>query len=148
MKASNRGVCLGCGMATAMAALLFAGTAGAQENLDMGKTPVELYASDCAICHKSPRGLSKGGGIFGLEAYLRQHYTAGASSAHAIASYLKAVDRPAATEPAERRPAGRTRQRDDRHKAQAAAQVKAEQDRAAESKSGDTESLSQSPNKK
>ncbi len=26
----------------------------AQENLDSGKTPAQLYASDCAVCHKSP----------------------------------------------------------------------------------------------
>jgi hypothetical protein len=123
-------------MASAIAALLFAGAARAQENLDMGKTPVELYASDCAICHKSPRGLSKGGGIFGLEAYLRQHYTASARSAHAIASYLQAVDRQAAMELAPR-PMHRT-QRDDRRKAQAAAaQAKAERADAAGAKSGE-----------
>jgi len=26
----------------------------AQENLDFGKSPAQLYASDCAVCHKSP----------------------------------------------------------------------------------------------
>jgi hypothetical protein len=135
-------------MVVAIVTLFFASMAGAQENLDMGKAPVELYASDCAICHKSPRGLSKGGGIFGLEAYLRQHYTASARSAHAIAGYLKAVDGPAATDPVPRRPTRRTRQRDDGGKAQAAAQAKAGQGRAAEPKSGHAETLSQSPNKK
>ena len=38
-------------------ALCFASSAGAQENLDQGKTGAQLYASDCAICHKSPQGL-------------------------------------------------------------------------------------------
>jgi hypothetical protein len=67
----------------------FAGSASAQENLDMGKSPAQLYASDCAICHKSPNALSKAGGIFGMESFLRQHYTASRESAAAIANYLK-----------------------------------------------------------
>ena len=32
----------------------------AQENLDFGKTPAQLFASDCAICHKSPQGWRQG----------------------------------------------------------------------------------------
>lgn len=140
MTASNRSFCHGCGTAAAMVALLFAGAARAQENLDMGKTPAELYGSDCAICHKSPRGLSKGGDIFGLEAYLRQHYTASARSAHAIANYLKAVDRQAAAEPAPRRPTRRAQRRADRRKAQTvAAQAKARQGKATESRSAGVE---------
>ena len=64
----------------------------AQENLDFGKTPAQLFASDCAICHKSPQGLAaKGGGILGLDNFLRQHYTASRESAAAIANYLQAV---------------------------------------------------------
>ncbi|HEY4143077.1 MAG TPA: hypothetical protein VGM57_16785 [Pseudolabrys sp.] len=70
-------------------ALGFAGAASAQENLDMGKTPAQLYASDCAICHKAPGTLSKAGGILGMESFLRQHYTASKESAAAIANYLK-----------------------------------------------------------
>ena len=69
----------------------------AQENLDLGKTPAQLYASGCAFCHKSPQGLAaKGDGIFGLESLLRQHYTASRESAAAIAGYLRAVGGPAA----------------------------------------------------
>jgi hypothetical protein len=70
-------------------ALGFAGAASAQENLDHGKSAAQLYASDCAICHKSPAALSKAGGIFGMESFLRQHYTASRESAASIASYLK-----------------------------------------------------------
>jgi hypothetical protein len=69
----------------------------AQENLDQGKTPVQLFASDCAICHKSPQGLAaRGGGTFGLQGFLRQHYTASRESAAAIASYLEAAGNPPA----------------------------------------------------
>jgi outer membrane biosynthesis protein TonB len=64
----------------------------AQENIDAGKTPAELYAADCAICHKTPEGLSKAGGLWGLQNFLREHYTASKESAAAIAAYLAALD--------------------------------------------------------
>ena len=84
------------GLAVAISVLFCSGLAQAQENLDFGKTPAQLYASDCAICHKNPRGLSTAGGIFGLQSFLQQHYTASRKSAAAIAAYLKSIDRSAA----------------------------------------------------
>lgn len=63
--------------------------AGAQENLDQGKTTAQLFASDCAICHKSPNGLAKSGGLFGLDNFLRVHYTASRESADRLAKYLQ-----------------------------------------------------------
>jgi hypothetical protein len=68
-----------------------AAPAGAQESLDSGKTPAQLFASDCAICHKSPQGLVKSGGILGLDNFLREHYTASRESAAAIAAYLQSM---------------------------------------------------------
>jgi hypothetical protein len=88
MTSSSRGIWLAIGIL----ALGFAGSAGAQENLDQGKTAAQLYASDCAICHKSPQGLAKAGGFFKLESFLREHYTASRESAAAIAGYLKGVN--------------------------------------------------------
>jgi len=82
-------------------ALVLAQTAGAQENLDHGKTPAQLFASDCAICHKSPQGLAKSGGLFGVESFLRQHYTASRESAAMIAKYLEASG-PAPAAPAKK----------------------------------------------
>ena len=84
--------------------VFFVGQAGAQENLDSGKTPAQLFASDCAICHKSPNGLSKPGnalgGLRGLQGFLREHYTASREAAAAIAAYVQAADRgPAPAEP-------------------------------------------------
>lgn len=79
--------------------ILVAVPATAQENLDLGKTPAQLFASDCAICHKSPQGLAKGR-ILGLDSFLREHYTASRESAAAIASYLQSMDKgPAAPAP-------------------------------------------------
>ena len=86
-------------LAVATVGLALAGQAGAQESLDQGKTPAQLFASDCAICHKSPQGLAKGGGLFGIQGFLREHYTASRESAAAIASYLDQVDRAAAAAP-------------------------------------------------
>ncbi len=87
----------GIGLAMGLLTLGLAGPAGAQENLDQGKTPAQLFASDCAICHKSPQGLAaRGGGLFGLEAFLQEHYTASRESAAAIAGYLRAAGNPPA----------------------------------------------------
>lgn len=79
--------------------LLPVGAAAAQSgpvSYDAGKTPAQLFASDCAVCHKSPTGLSKGGGIFGLQSFLREHYTTSRESAAALASYLQSMDAAAA----------------------------------------------------
>jgi hypothetical protein len=82
----------GIGAAISVAMLCIAGVAGAQENLDQGKSPAQLFASNCAICHKSPQGLAKAGGILGLDSFLREHYTASKESAGALAAYLKSMD--------------------------------------------------------
>src|SRR5262245_10863860 len=50
-------------------ALCFANLAGAQESLERGKNAAQLYAANCAGCHKSPQSVSKAG----LESYLREH---------------------------------------------------------------------------
>jgi len=79
--------------AAAILTFAFAGAAAAQENLDSGKTPAQLYAADCAICHKTPNGMSKAAGTFGLQPFLRVHYTASREAAAAIAAYIDAVDK-------------------------------------------------------
>jgi len=69
------------------------GSAAAQENLDAGKSGAQLFAANCAMCHKSPRGLAKsGGGLFGIEGFLKEHYTSSSASASRIADYLRSVD--------------------------------------------------------
>jgi hypothetical protein len=72
--------------------LCLAGGVGAQESLDKGKNPAQLFASDCSGCHKSAQGLAKAGGLFGLENFLRTHYTASRETAAAIANYVRSVD--------------------------------------------------------
>jgi hypothetical protein len=70
-------------------ALVITGSAHAQGDLDQGKTAAQLYASACATCHKSPQSVAKTKWFFGLESFLRQHYTSTSESAAILAVYLK-----------------------------------------------------------
>jgi hypothetical protein len=88
-----KGVRQGIGLAFGILALGFVGPAVAQENLDSGKTPAQLFASDCAICHKTTQGLAKASGVFGLKNFLREHYTASKETAAAIAAYVESTDK-------------------------------------------------------
>jgi hypothetical protein len=73
--------------------LAIAGSAKAQGDLDQGKTAAQLYASACATCHKSPQNLSKTKWSFGLESFLREHYTSSSESAAILAVYLKGQEK-------------------------------------------------------
>jgi len=94
-----------CAAVAGAAFLAAAGAASAQENLDAGKSGAQLYASNCAICHKSAQALNKsGGGLFGLDSFLREHYTSSRESAAAISAYLNTVGGgPADARPAKKR---------------------------------------------
>jgi hypothetical protein len=70
-----------------------ASSAGAQGNLDEGKTAAQLYASACATCHKSPQSIPKTKWFFGLESFLREHYTSSRESAAILAAYLKGQEK-------------------------------------------------------
>ncbi|HEY1474055.1 MAG TPA: hypothetical protein VGF53_08230 [Pseudolabrys sp.] len=89
---------MGCNRAFVLAmgalALALAVPADAQENLDSGKSGAQLFAANCAVCHKSPQTLSKSGGMFGLSTFLREHYTSSRETAGAVATYLESL-RPA-----------------------------------------------------
>ena len=75
---------------------LAAAPAGAQENLDSGKSGAQLFASNCALCHKSAQALRKSGGVLGLSGFLREHYTSSRESAAIIATYLESLGTPPA----------------------------------------------------
>ena len=62
--------------------------AKAQTNIDQGKSPGEIFANDCATCHKSARGLAKGRGSSELASFLTEHYTASKEQAAAMAAYV------------------------------------------------------------
>ena len=83
-----------CGLCLAVVISAAAAVNGAetQETLGRGKTPAQTFASDCAVCHKSPQGLAKSAnGLIGVEGFLREHYTSSRESAAALASYLRSV---------------------------------------------------------
>lgn len=60
----------------------------AQVNIDQDKTPAHIYASDCALCHKSIRGLANGRSRAALTGYLAEHYTASEAEAASLAAFV------------------------------------------------------------
>src|SRR5262245_46677853 len=79
-------------LALAAIFVLSCSAAGAQENLDAGKSAPKLFAETCAACHRSAKGLAKGRFSFTLYFYLQKHYASNSSSAWALASYLESVE--------------------------------------------------------
>jgi hypothetical protein len=65
----------------------FAAPAHAQ-NLEAGKSPSQIFAGTCTVCHKSPRGLLKTMSPGALPGFLRQHYTTSPDMAGLLSSYL------------------------------------------------------------
>ena len=64
------------------------GGVAAQENLDAGKSPSQIFSGTCTACHRSARGLLKTVAPGSLQSFLRQHYTTGPEMAGVLASYL------------------------------------------------------------
>jgi hypothetical protein len=85
-------------LAAVPALALTAGTGFAQD-FTAGKTPAQLFASDCSACHRSPDGLGKKYSMGSLTGFLRAHYTTKQESAGALANYVMgfAKLRPVAT---------------------------------------------------
>ena len=69
-------------------AVATAGPAAFAQDYTAGKTPAQLFASDCSGCHKSPQGLAKGKDTKSLASFLREHYTTKLETAGALASYV------------------------------------------------------------
>jgi mono/diheme cytochrome c family protein len=82
------------GRALALAAIIMLSctAAGAQENLDAGKSAPKLFAESCSACHRSAKGLAKGRFSFTLYLYLQKHYASNSTSAWALTQYLESVD--------------------------------------------------------
>jgi mono/diheme cytochrome c family protein len=79
----------GVGLTVAMLVVLAVadGTARAQD-FTAGKTPAQLFASDCSACHRNTAGLAKGRDARALSSFLREHYTTKPESAGALAAYV------------------------------------------------------------
>jgi mono/diheme cytochrome c family protein len=76
-------------------ALMVSLPASAQvQNLDQDKNGPKLFATTCADCHRSARGLAKGRFSLTLWYYLQQHYTSSSATARTLTAYLQSVDTP------------------------------------------------------
>ena len=67
-------------------AVLAAGSALPQGNIDAGKSPAQMFADTCSNCHRRPQELRRASASF-----LRQHYTPGSQEAAAMANYLASI---------------------------------------------------------
>src|ERR1700674_1652617 len=76
-----------CGLGAA-AVLVLAGGAAPAQDFTAGKTPAQLFSSDCSECHRSPAGLAKNRDARTLAGFLRQHYTTKPDTAGALAAYV------------------------------------------------------------
>ena len=61
---------------------------GWAQDFTAGKTPAQLFRSDCSECHRTPNGLAKNRDVATLAGFLREHYTTKAESAVALAAYV------------------------------------------------------------
>jgi hypothetical protein len=66
----------------------FAAAPAHAQNLEAGKSPSQIFAGTCTVCHKSPRGLLKTMSAGALPGFLRQHYTTSPEMAGLLSSYL------------------------------------------------------------
>ena len=58
------------------------------EDFTAGKTPAQLFRSDCGECHRSPNELAKNADVYSLASFLREHYTTKSETAGALAAYV------------------------------------------------------------
>lgn len=76
------------GLLAGLTSAVLAAPAQAQVNIDEGKSAAEMFANDCATCHKTTRGLAVGKNALTLTGFLREHYTASRAQASALAAYV------------------------------------------------------------
>jgi len=71
-------------------ATIFASASAPAQDLTAGKTPAQLFRSDCAECHRSPSGLARTRDVRTLAEFLGKHYTTKSETAGALAAYVSA----------------------------------------------------------
>jgi hypothetical protein len=97
------------------AALVLAAPAAAQDNLNRGKTPQQMFNTDCGICHSNVRSLGASMGAWQLSQFLAEHYTTSKAAASMLTSYLMSIRRAEPERPQRRqtRPASRRKKTSD-----------------------------------
>ena len=73
------------------------------DNLGKGMSTQQLFNTNCAVCHRSPRGLGAAMGSWSLSGFLTEHYTTSKSAAGALAGYLQTVNKNVPEAPQRRR---------------------------------------------
>jgi len=68
--------------------MAFTSASAPAQDLTAGKTPAQLFRSDCAECHRSPGGLARTRDVRALADFLREHYTTKSETAGALAAYV------------------------------------------------------------
>jgi hypothetical protein len=58
------------------------------QNLEAGKSPSQIFAGTCSLCHKSSRGLLKTVSPGSLPGFLREHYTTSSDMASLLSAFL------------------------------------------------------------
>jgi hypothetical protein len=74
--------------AASLIGCLMATVSQAQQNLDAGKSPLQIFNGNCSACHKSARGLLRTVAPGSLPGFLRQHYTTGSEMAQMLSGYV------------------------------------------------------------
>ena len=68
--------------------MAYASVPALAQDFTAGKTPAQLFNSDCAECHHSPAGLARNRDVRTLAGFLREHYTTKSETAGALAAYV------------------------------------------------------------
>jgi hypothetical protein len=68
--------------------IVLGGTPARAQDFTAGKTPAQLFSSDCAECHRTPNGLAKNRDLKTLAGFLREHYTTKSDTAGSLAAYV------------------------------------------------------------
>jgi cytochrome c553 len=61
------------------------------EDLAAGKSAPQLFATNCSMCHSTPRNLPRRTDNSSLAEFLQEHYTTSQTSAYKLAGYLSVV---------------------------------------------------------
>ncbi|HWN50519.1 MAG TPA: hypothetical protein VNO18_11975 [Xanthobacteraceae bacterium] len=68
--------------------MVFVSAPAPAQDFTAGKTPAQLFSSDCAECHRTPNGLARNRDVRTLAGFLREHYTTKSETAGALAAYV------------------------------------------------------------
>jgi hypothetical protein len=68
--------------------MVFVSASAPAQDFTAGKTPAQLFSSDCAECHRTPNGLARNRDVRTLAGFLREHYTTKSETAGALAAYV------------------------------------------------------------